>query len=222
VFLPQGTWACVVPSSCLPQAMQSYRAPGYSTTASSVLTMDYISTSVQELMQVSSLRLGEDHIRDYLVPTWGTDQQIGDNVEYMRALIRYMHATGQAPNGERLEVNQQGVVTSGNHRILAAWLLGWRSLRCWRVDCVAGWQVPLDEQFRKPLKKLFQLDTLLVHVSKGPTQHRRKPRQMVQTPSNLKRTCDSFACATRFTTAAQTIVLLGSQLNSACDAMHIG
>mmetsp|Transcript_90686 Transcript_90686/g.228031 ORF Transcript_90686/g.228031 Transcript_90686/m.228031 type:complete len:213 (-) Transcript_90686:61-699(-) len=114
-----------------------------------------------ELVEVSSLCLGEDHISDLLSTSWGSPSEVRANLEYMQALIQFMHETGQPPNTERLEVNAQGVVTSGNHRVLAAWLLQWSQLWVLRGDQVAGWRVPLDEGKRLALEDVLELSALL-------------------------------------------------------------
>merc|ERR1719401_3067996 len=111
----------------------------------------------EEDMHVPSLLLGEDHISDLLSSTWGSPSEVRANVEYMQALVRHMHESGRAPDTERLEVNTQGVVTSGNHRVLAAWLLRWPRLRAFRGDHAAGWRVPLEERLRPALEEALEL-----------------------------------------------------------------
>uniref|UniRef100_A0A7S2QDW8 Uncharacterized protein n=1 Tax=Zooxanthella nutricula TaxID=1333877 RepID=A0A7S2QDW8_9DINO len=115
----------------------------------------------REELPVNALALGEDHISDLLDQSWGSPDEVRANVEYMRALVEHMHSSGRAPDAERLEVNRQCVVTGGNHRVLAAWLLRWPSLRCFRCDHVAGWRVPLDEQKRSALEAALDLKALL-------------------------------------------------------------
>lgn len=114
-------------------------------------------------VDVESLMLGEDLFRDYLQPAAGLPAKtFQQNVEYMRELVLHMKATGQAPDTERIDVNQDSVVIGGNHRVLAAWLLRWPTINCCSCGYKAGWHVPLDEEQRKPLEALLGLDQSLI------------------------------------------------------------
>mmetsp|Transcript_106205 Transcript_106205/g.307378 ORF Transcript_106205/g.307378 Transcript_106205/m.307378 type:complete len:248 (-) Transcript_106205:144-887(-) len=126
-----------------------------------------------EEVEVAHLMLGEDHISDLLSSSWGSPQQVRSNVAYMQALIRHMHAFGRMPDSEKLEVNRQGIVTSGNHRVLAAWLLRWGRIRCFRGDQVAGWRVRLDESRRQALEEVLDVPSIL--ALQPPTSMRLAP-----------------------------------------------
>ena len=109
--------------------------------------------------EIAKLRLGEDHIGDLLCAR-GPERDASAGVGYMRALVRHMRESRRAPMTERLEVNSQDVVISGNHRTLAAWLLGWSHLDFQLNDQIAGWSVPLEEGKRAALEEVLGLEPL--------------------------------------------------------------
>merc|ERR1712190_576457 len=99
--------------------------------------------------KVSDLALGEPLITDLLNPAPTISQETYQStVKYMSNMIKFMHETGSPPNTERIDVNHEGLVLGGNHRVLAAWLLGWSYIDCFQIDRVAGWRVPLDNDSR--------------------------------------------------------------------------
>merc|ERR1712137_1119144 len=53
-------------------------------------------------------------------------------------------------------------VIGGNHRTVAAWLLGRTHIRALRVDAVAGWTIPLDESNRKPIEEAIGFDFFII------------------------------------------------------------
>lgn len=111
------------------------------------------------LMEVLSLSLGEPLIKDLLFPAPSIPQrQIREDRAYMRNLVQYMKKTGKPPYTQRIEVNTKNEVIGGNHRTLAAWLLGWTHIRALRVEKVAGWSIPFDESNRKPIEKAIGLN----------------------------------------------------------------
>lgn len=110
---------------------------------------------------LAELSLGEDTIGDLLEPSARLPaEEVRRNTEYMRRLVLHMRVRGKAPDTERIEANSDGVVTSGNHRVLAAWLLRWETIGCIRGTQRAGWRVPLDERRRKALEELLGLEML--------------------------------------------------------------
>jgi len=112
-------------------------------------------------MEVLNLSLGEPLINDLLFPASSIpEHQIRQDRAYMLNLVRYMKKTGKPPYTQRIEVNMKNEVIGGNHRTLAAWLLGWTHIRALRVDAVAGWTIPLDESNRKPIEEAIGFDFL--------------------------------------------------------------
>lgn len=111
-----------------------------------------------ELVEVAALCLGENLFRDLLEPAASVRAEVvEENTRYMKKLVEHMQESGRPPVSERIDVNEDGVVTGGNHRVLSAWLLRWEQIPCLRCDHKAGWRVPLDEGRREALEKLLGL-----------------------------------------------------------------
>mmetsp|Transcript_46659 Transcript_46659/g.110962 ORF Transcript_46659/g.110962 Transcript_46659/m.110962 type:complete len:200 (-) Transcript_46659:244-843(-) len=115
----------------------------------------YLGTT--QLVPIADLCLGEPLITDLLEPLPAvSQQQVLRDREYMRGILEYMRKNGSAPRTEPIEVNLLGEVIGGNHRVLAAWMLGWTHIEATIVDMKAGWHVPLDERHRRPLESLLE------------------------------------------------------------------
>lgn len=109
-------------------------------------------------MKLSTIFLGEPLIDDLLHPSPKIpEHRVRETRKYMRDLVEYMHTTWKVPHTQRIEVNMKNEVIGGNHRILAAWLLRWDSVCALRVDKVAGWHVPLEEENRQSLENVLEL-----------------------------------------------------------------
>mmetsp|Transcript_70350 Transcript_70350/g.205746 ORF Transcript_70350/g.205746 Transcript_70350/m.205746 type:complete len:176 (-) Transcript_70350:87-614(-) len=161
-------------------------------------------------MEVAKLCLGEPLITDLLAPAASVSQrQRAGHVAYMRELVRHMNRTGKPPESERLEVNHLGLVTSGNHRILAAWLLRWRHVNCLRCSHAAGWRVPLLEAQRAPLERLLELSSLLGPGPQLPElREDERPSELIgcqETPLEERQPCDLRGCGEQ---AACTLICL--------------
>mmetsp|Transcript_13784 Transcript_13784/g.25268 ORF Transcript_13784/g.25268 Transcript_13784/m.25268 type:complete len:186 (+) Transcript_13784:91-648(+) len=109
-------------------------------------------------LKLADLALGEPLITDLLHPRPSVpQQQIDSEREYMRGIVEYMRLHGEPPRTQAIQVNRRGEVIGGNHRVLAAWLLGWQSIEATVVDAQAGWHDPLDERHRLPLQQHLRI-----------------------------------------------------------------